>query len=82
MQSHINRSCGLALFLACAFGTYAQIPTTCVVSAAPVVVHSEGLAERIGEIVLQCSGTPGAAVTATLNIFLPVSITNRINAAG
>lgn len=82
MQSYINRSCGLVLLLACALGTYAQIPTTCVVSAAPVVVHSEGLAERIGEIVLQCSGTPGAAVTATLNIFLPVSITNRINAAG
>jgi len=82
MQSYINRSCGLVLLLTGALGTYAQIPTTCVVSAAPVVVHSEGLAERIGEIVLQCSGTPGAAVTATLNIFLPVSITNRINAAG
>ena len=82
MQSHIGRSCGLVLFLTCALGTYAQIPTTCVVSAAPVVVHSEGLAERIGEIVLQCSGTPGAAVTATLNVFLPVSITNRINAGG
>ena len=82
MQSYINRFCGLVLLLTGALGTYAQIPTTCVVSAAPVVVHSEGLAERIGEIVLQCSGTPGAAVTATLNIFLPVSITNRINAAG
>jgi uncharacterized protein (TIGR03437 family) len=82
MQSHINRFCGLALFLTCALGTYAQIPTTCVVSAAPVVVHSEGLAERIGEIVLQCSGTPGASVTASLNIFLPISITNRINAGG
>jgi uncharacterized protein (TIGR03437 family) len=78
----MNRCFGIVLFIAFSLGTYAQIPTTCVVSGAPVVVHSEGLAERIGEIVLQCSGTPGAAVTATLNIFLPVSITNRINAGG
>lgn len=57
-----------------------QTPTTCVVSAVPPIVHSEGLAERLGDIVLQCTGNPGVSVTANLSIILPVSITNRINA--
>jgi len=58
----------------------AQIPVTCVASAVPPIVHAEGLAESLGDIVLHCSGTPGAAVTANLGILLPVSVTNRINA--
>ena len=68
--------------MAFSLGTYAQTPTTCAVSAAPVIVHSEGLAERVGDIVLECSGAPGAAVTANLNVSLPVSITNRVDAGG
>ena len=73
---------GIVLFLTFSLGMYAQKPTTCVASAVPVIVHSEGLAERVGDIVLQCTGTPGAAVTGSLNVYLPVSITNRINASG
>jgi uncharacterized protein (TIGR03437 family) len=38
------------------------------------------LAERLGDIVLRCSGNPGASVTANLSVLLPVSITNRIAA--
>jgi len=82
MQSNIYRSFGIILFLTLSLGMYAQKPTTCVVSAAPPIVHSEGLAERIGDIVLQCSGTPGVAVTAELTVFLPVAITNQVNAGG
>lgn len=33
----------------------------------------------MGDIVLQCSGSPGAAVSANLNVYLPVPITNRVN---
>jgi len=82
MQSHLNLSLATILFLASSLSAYAQKPTTCAVSAAPAIVHSEGLAERVGDIVLQCSGTPGAAVTGSLNVSLPVSIANRVNASG
>ena len=82
MQSHIHRSCRFVLFLAFSLGAYAQKPTSCVVTAAPVIVHSEGVAERVGDILLQCSGTPGATVTGSLTVSLPISITNRVNAAG
>jgi uncharacterized protein (TIGR03437 family) len=82
MQSHTNRSCGCVVFIAFSLGAYAQKPTTCAVSAAPTIVHSEGLAERVGDIILQCSGAPGAAVTASLSVSLPVSIANRVNAGG
>jgi len=61
---------------------YAQKPTTCAVTTAPTIVHSEGVAEKLGDIVLQCSGTPGASATADLNVYLPVSITNRVNSSG
>ncbi len=76
------RILGIVLFLTFSFGINAQQPTTCTVFAAPTIVHSEGLAERVGDINLQCSGTPGATVSASLNISLPVAITNRINASG
>ncbi len=36
----------------------------------------------MGDIDLQCTGAPGATVTASLNIALPAAITNRINSAG
>ena len=46
----------------------------------PPTVHAEGLTERVGDIVLACTGSPGATVAASLTVFLPVSITNRIDA--
>jgi uncharacterized protein (TIGR03437 family) len=46
----------------------------------PAEVRTEGLAERIGDIVLQCSGSnPGAVFSGNLAVFLPVSVTNRVN---
>jgi|HubBroStandDraft_1064217.scaffolds.fasta_scaffold01942_5 uncharacterized protein (TIGR03437 family) len=82
MQSNFYRFFGVILFLAFSLGIYAQKPTTCAVSAAPYIVHSEGLAERMGDIILQCTGAPGASVTGSLNVSLPISITNNINASG
>ncbi|HLY19421.1 MAG TPA: hypothetical protein VKR61_19475 [Bryobacteraceae bacterium] len=61
---------------------WAQKPTTCIVTAVPAIVHSEGITERLGDINLQCTGTPGVVVTANLSVMLPVSITNRVNSTG
>lgn len=55
----------------------------CVPTAAPAFVRSEGLAEPMGDIVLNCSGgAPGGLVTGNLSVFLSVPVTNRISAAG
>src|SRR3984885_8888678 len=82
MGTHIIRSFSLLIILLIAtFGAaYPQTPTTCAVSAVPPVVHAEGVTEQVGDIVLQCSGSPGATVAASLTVFLPVPITNRIDA--
>src|SRR5271155_2748654 len=54
---------------------------TCNESAEPPIVKGEGLAERTGDIVLNCSGgAPGAIVNGNLSIFLNVNITNRLAA--
>jgi uncharacterized protein (TIGR03437 family) len=44
-------------------------------------VRAEGLSERLGDIVLQCSGaTPGAVFTGNFTLYLPVAVTNRVDA--
>jgi uncharacterized protein (TIGR03437 family) len=64
--------------------TYAQSPASsgqCTVSSVPAQVRAEGLTERLGNIIFQCSNYPAAAVVSgNLTLFLPVSITNRIDA--
>ena len=63
--------------------TYAQslpISGRCAVSTVPTQVRAEGLTERMGDIILQCSGSnPGAVLTGNLTLFLPVSVTNRVD---
>ncbi len=55
----------------------------CAPTAAPVVVRSEGLSERLGEIILNCAGAPaGTVVSANLIAFLSVNITNRVSSSG
>jgi uncharacterized protein (TIGR03437 family) len=82
MGTHIIRSFSLLIILLIAtFGAaYPQTPTTCAVTAVPPVVHAEGVTEQVGDIVLRCTGNPGVTVAASLTVFLPVSITNRIDA--
>src|SRR5436305_7321502 len=62
--------------------TIAQTPPSgrCVASSVPVQVRSEGLTERLGDIVLQCSGlNPGTSFSANLTLFFPVNVTNRVD---
>lgn len=64
--------------------TYAQtLPGSarCAVSGVPTQVRAEGLTERMGDIILQCSGSnPGAMLTGNLAVYLPIGITDRIDA--
>ena len=73
----------LALFLIAACGTSAQTLSFsghCAVTSVPVQVRSEGVTERLGDILLQCSGSnPGTVLSGNLTLFLPVSITNRVD---
>ena len=57
----------------------AQTILTCNSISVPPIVHTEGVTERIGDIVLNCSGgRPAAQITGNLSIFLSVNITNRV----
>src|SRR6185437_295459 len=64
--------------------TYAQSSPSagrCVLSSVPTQVRAEGLTERVGDIILQCSGsTPGAMLTGNLTVFFPAGVTNRVDA--
>jgi hypothetical protein len=52
---------------------------TCAGSAVPTLINAEGLTERMGDILLTCSGgTAGQSVTGNLTLFQSVNITNRI----
>ena len=56
-------------------------PLTCNANAVPPIVRGEGLTERIGDIVLNCSGgTPNANITGNFSVFLNTNITNRVTA--
>ena len=57
--------------------------TTCSAQGAPVQLRSEGITERVGDILIQCSGaTPGRPVTTNLTIFLSALLSNRLSPAG
>src|SRR5690348_9156888 len=58
----------------------AQTALTCTPSGGPPVVKSEGITERLGDLLLNCTGgAPNAQVTINLSVFLTVNITNRVN---
>ncbi len=59
----------------------AQSSVICNPSAVPTLVRTEGIAERVGDIILQCVGSPGAVSVSNLTLFLPANIANRISAA-
>src|SRR2546428_13638695 len=81
-MSKLSRSPSFFLSVAIltAAAAYAQSPNIfCVTSAKPLIVRSEGLAERVGEIIYDCSGQPGTQVTANLTVSLNVNVTNRLS---
>ena len=69
-----------ALFALAGSPIFAQTQSPCVVAAVPLQVRAEGLTERMGDIVLQCSGSnPGTVLSGNLTVSLPVGITNRVD---
>ncbi len=47
------------------------------------MLHSEGITERAGDIVIACSGgVAGTALSGNLSIFLNTNVTNKISAQG
>jgi len=68
-----------AILLSCALTPAQAQILTCTAGSLPPVVHVEGITERAGDIVLNCSGgAAGATISGNLNIFLNVSVTNRV----
>src|SRR5689334_15799822 len=66
------------LSVLCGFAQSSTVLGPCNVSAVPLQTRSEGITERVGDIVVQCSGAaPGAVLSGNLSVSLPVSITNR-----
>jgi uncharacterized protein (TIGR03437 family) len=81
------RSGSALLFAALLFSTtqaiFAQsaIGGRCAATAVPAPVRAEGLTERLGDILISCSGSnPGAVLAGNFTIALPASVTNRVGA--
>jgi uncharacterized protein (TIGR03437 family) len=73
----------LLLLCAAVLPAFSATALTCIPSAAPAIVHGEGITERVGDILFTCSGgQPEAAFTANIFFFLNVSITNRLTSSG
>ena len=70
------------LFISLASIAYPQ-SFTCVTTNVNPVVHAEGIAEPLGDIVISCSGgNPGTTITLNLAVFLNIGVTNRISTNG
>lgn len=53
----------------------------CAVTSVPLQVRSEGVTERVGDVLLQCSGSAaGTVLSGNLSLFFPVNVTNRVDA--
>lgn len=52
---------------------------SCNVSGVPSLVRSEGVTERLGDIVLSCTGRAGATISGNLTVSLNANITNRLS---
>jgi uncharacterized protein (TIGR03437 family) len=64
------------------FGATAQTTYTgrCQVLSTPLQVRMEGLTERFGDVTLVCTGgTPGSVLSGNLTLYLPVTVTNRVD---
>ena len=72
----------LSFVICCCYAQTTPTFNRCLVSSVPTQVRAEGLTERTGDIILQCSSsTPGATITGNLIVYLPVNVTNRTNSA-
>ncbi|MGI8743726.1 MAG: IPT/TIG domain-containing protein [Bryobacteraceae bacterium] len=68
-------------FLSLSVSAFSQTQIlTCNATSVPPIVRGEGITERVGDIVVDCSGgTPNTQMTGNFSIFLSVNITNRIS---
>ena len=51
----------------------------CVPTTNAPIVRIEGITERIGEVVLSCSGAPNSSLTANFTVALDTNVTNQIS---
>lgn len=51
----------------------------CSTTSATTIVRAEGISERIGDIVFNCTGAPGTTITVNLSVQFNTSVTNRIS---
>src|SRR5215211_3974389 len=72
----------LNVFVCATFAQTSGFNGRCQATSTPLQVRSEGVAERLGDIQLFCSGgTPGTAFTGNVILFFPISVTNRVDTA-
>src|SRR5437868_2660705 len=69
----------LLVFFALSSSILSAQTTFCTTSAVPPIVRAEGLAERVGDIQLLCTGAPNGSLTGNFTIVLSATITNRIS---
>lgn len=67
----------VALFLA-SIGFLAAQPVVCTTGANANLLRHEGLTERIGDIVFDCTGPASSKLTFSISVQLNTAITNRI----
>ncbi|MEZ5402266.1 MAG: hypothetical protein R2729_21510 [Bryobacteraceae bacterium] len=68
-----------------AFGltAFAQgVQLVCEATADPRQIRLEGVTEPLGEIVIRCSGVPGATVSGSLTLGVSAPVTNRVDDNG
>ncbi len=76
----MRKSCFL-LFVSLIGAQAQQLASNCTASGVPVIVRTEGVTERLGDITLTCTAPAGREVTGNLAIFFSVPLTNRTLAA-
>jgi uncharacterized protein (TIGR03437 family) len=60
-------------------GLAAAQPYACSTTSATTIVRVEGLTERVGDIVFNCTGTPSTTISVNLSVQLNTGVTNRIS---
>ncbi len=61
-------------------GLVAAQPNACSTTSATTIVRAEGLTERIGDIVFNCTGVPSTTLSVNLSVQMNTGIINRISA--
>ncbi len=69
----------IALASGACFTSIVAQTLTCTASANAPIIRAEGLTERMGDILVSCSGgRPNATISGSLTVFLDVNVTNRL----